>query len=389
MKKHYFAFILVVFSIFPCFSQISFQETGIQKPDVVDVRSLGMGGLYYCDFSTPYSMLSNPAVIPLVEKKVLLPSMNLDLGGPLQALPSIYSAAKESEDIIQTVIDELLAQLSDTGGMYVDIDSSLPLTFAKVKDNSAFGLFNRVYVHSAIPSLAVSDVIIGGELQLATASALPLIKTRNHRLSIGTTSKLFGRMDMLYAGDPSKVTGIDFASLPFSGTFAVGMDIGANYTFMNFLSLSAVWHDAYVGVKNQFGTADDFGFSFKKGDLELLWTKGELGLGVAVFIPTGFTKGILSSWKIYADYKNALSLFTGKDDAFGESPLLSFSAGMEMVVFNTIALRVGLNGPYLAVGAGIDLDPFHIGFALYGQERSLDAGVMPQMRGAFGISLYY
>lgn len=389
MKRYCFILLFVIFSLVPCFSQFSFEETGIERPEVVDVRSLAMGGMYYCDFTTPYVMLSNPAGIPLVEKKTLLPSINLDLGGPLQALPSIYSAAKESEDIIQTVIDELLAQLSNTGGMYVDVDSSLPLTFAKVNEKSAFGLFNRVYIHSAIPSLAISDVILGGELQLAVGSAIPLIKTRNHRFSVGTTNKFLGRMEMLYTGDPSKITDIDFSTMPFSGTFAMGMDIGANYTFMNFLSFSAVWHDAYLGFKNQFGTPDDFGFSFKKGDLELLWTKGDLGLGVAIFIPTGFTKGILSSWKIYADYKNALSLFTELEDPFGESPWLSFSAGMEVVVFKTIALRVGLNGPYLALGAGIDLDPFHISFALYGQEKSLDPGIMPQMRGSFGISLYY
>ncbi len=116
---------------------------------------------------------------------------------------------------------------------------------------------------------------------------------------------------------------------------------------------------------------------------------GKLTLGTAVSFPTFFTKGVIGSWTVYLDMRDALPFFTAKEDILSSSPLLSLAAGMEIVIFKTIALRGGICGPYLAAGAGIDLTPLHLEFAIYGKELGLEPGVQPQLHGAFSLSFYY
>ncbi len=370
------------------FSFASFAQTTISAPFAVDVRSLSMGGFHYCDFLSPYMVQVNPSSLTAVGKKTLLPSLSMDFGGPLSSMPSIISATKDSDDIMHDILTEVLSSVSSSNGVFVDLDMSLPLNFARINNNKGFGIFNRVYGKTHVPSLSKAALSAGAELFMVYSSAIPIVDLKGFRLSLGTGTKLLGRMETDYSGTPNDLEKIDFSSLPLKGTVAFGMDAAVTLTVLDMISLCAVWHDVYAGIQGDIGVISDISFSASQGNLDLMFDKGKLGLGVALHIPTGFTKGVVSSLSLYADLYDFLPFFED-EDAFSKSPLLSFSAGMEVVVFKTISLRVGMNGPYLAAGAGIDLTPFHIEVALYGKELGLSAGDASQLHGAISFSLYF
>ncbi len=384
MKRFIISCFLIISVIFvlPASEQFS-----LDIPTTVDVRSLSLGGFHYCDFRTPYMVMFNPSGLNAVGKKTLLPSMALDFGGPLSSLPSVFSSMKKSEDLVEVLLSQILSTVSESNGMYVDIDAALPLSFARTKQNKGFGIFNRVYAHTSVPSLAKTKLNAGAEFLMAYGSAIPIFNLSGIKISVGSNTKILGRLETNYIGTPNELQNIDLASLPMQGTFGLGLDTGVTLSMFNILNVAVVWHDAYAGLQGNTGTLSNISFSSAGKSLGLFWDKGTLGLGVGINIPTGFTKGIVSSWNIYADIHQFPKLF--EDTTLEESWALSFSAGTEIVIFNTISLRVGMNGPYLAAGAGIDLTPFHMEVALYGQELGLNPGSAAQLHGAFALSIYF
>lgn len=358
-------------------------------PDVVDVRSRAMGGVYSCDFDSPYILLVNPAGTAASGKKILFPSVAVDAAGPLDKLSSIYSEGVSSGNFLQSAYDHLMKYVSEHNGGYLNVDMMLPVNFARINNNSGFGFFNRVYFEGNIPSVTKADIAAGAEIQLVWAGAVPLIKSKNHLLAVGTGTRLVGRMEGVHTGIPSDIMDFSFSDLPVSGTVAAGFDAGIIYSFMNLIRVSAVWHSMYAGIQSSLGTFSDMSLTGDGTVPELFLEPGKLTLGTAVSFPTFFTKGVISSWTVYLDMRDALPFFTAKEDILSSSPLLSLAAGMEIVIFKTIALRGGICGPYLAAGAGIDLTPLHLEFAIYGKELGLEPGVQPQLHGAFSLSLYY
>ena len=164
--------------------------------------------------------------------------------------------------------------------------------------------------------------------------------------------------------------------------------MGATYILWDMLSFSAVWKDLYFGMSHGLGTITSMSFSSEEE-----WRKfmqiGDLCLGMGVQIPTGILKKVLTTLAVYVDYDNFTSLFNRKKAIFLPHPLLNLSAGLEAVLFKTIALRFGMSGPYLAAGAGINLGPFHLSMSIYGKEKGIDPGASSQVHGAFALSFYY
>ena len=155
MKRFLVCCILFIslISVLPAYEQFTFN-----LPTTVDVRSLSLGGFHYCDFKTPYMVLFNPSGLNYIGKKTLLPSLALDFGGPLSSVPSIVSSLKDSENMLGSLLSQLLSTISTSNGMYVDLDLALPFTYARTNKNKGFGIFNRVYAHTSVPSMAKTNL---------------------------------------------------------------------------------------------------------------------------------------------------------------------------------------------------------------------------------------
>ncbi len=379
--------VFIVFWLLTAGSVFASGSYALRPPAVVDVRSLAAGGFHICDVSSAYMLTVNPALLAFAGKKVLLPSVAFDIGGPLGDLPDLYSRMTDSGST-GSFADVLLDFVGKNNGLDLDVGVSGPLTFGRVNKNRGWGVFNRTYVTGSVPSVSVSSVTAGEEMVFAGGSAFPLLNFSRMQLSVGVSSKLLVRLEGTYDGAPASLTSFDFGSVPVSATVAAGGDIGAYFSLFDIIRFGAVWKNLYAGFVKDAGTFSHMTLSSAKPPV-LLFEKGTLAVGVAFNIPVGFTRGVLSSWTVYCDYADVPALFTGSADAFKVNPVLALSAGMELVVFDTIALRCGMNGAYASAGAGIDLTPFHLECAVFGKELGLDPGVRAQLHGAFAVSFYY
>ena len=355
-------------------------------PSVVDVRSSGMGKSYLCDFDQPFVMLNNPSGMMFSGKQVFLPTLAFDFGLPPKAPGILFAMAKGGGDT--DIMNTLMDLLKDSNGFYIDSDIMLPLTFSRVANNWGIGVYNNVFVRTALPSISSMTAMAGTDLFLVGGFSCPIVDQGIHKVSLGMTTELLGRFGIYHQGSVTGLTSIDFATLPAFMTLGMGFDIGATYNVWEILSVSAVWKDLYLGLDRELGPITAMAFSDKNK-----WNKfiqaGDLTLGVGVQVPTGVLKKVLSSFAVYVDYANVTKLFNRKGAVFLPHPLLDLSIGMEAVLFKSIALRFGMTGPYLSGGLGVDLGPFHMSMALYGKEKGLDPGVSPQVHGAFSLAFYY
>ena len=377
---------LVCLMLFSAIITYSVSAIDFFAPSVVDVRSSGMGKSYLCDFDQPFVMLNNPSGMMFSGKQVFLPTLAFDFGLPPGVPSVLFDLMKGNENI--NITDTLVELLKGSNGIYIDGDIMLPLTFSLVANNWGIGLYNNVFVRADLPSVSSMTTVAGGDLFLVGGFSCPIIDEGIHKVSLGITTELLGRFGIYHQGSVTGLTSIDFSTLPASMTLGLGFDIGATYNVWDFLSVSAVWKDLYLGMNKDLGAISSMSFS-ENGDWNKFILSGDLTLGLGVQVPTGVLKKVLTSFAVYVDYANFTKLFNRERAIFLPHPLLDLSVGMEAVLFKSIALRFGLTGPYLAGGLGLDLGPFHMSLALYGKEKGLDPGSSPQIHGAFSLAFYY
>lgn len=358
--------------------------SGFIVPTVVDIRSAGMGGSHLCDFRQPFVLLDNPSGMAFSGKQVFFPSLALDFGGPPN-VSKLLGMLSGDGDV--DLVDALVDMLKETNGIFIDADVMLPLAFSRVANNWGIGIYNNVFLRGDLPSVSSVSAVAGADLMLAGGFAVPLLDKGFQRLSLGMSTKLLGRFGVVYKGAATELASLDYKNLPAELTLAMGFDVGATYSLWDILSFSLVWKDLYLGMSHGLGTITSMEFSDEE------WSKfvdsGDLALGIGVQVPLGLVERVVSSLSVYVDFSNITSMFNKEKAIFLPHPLLNLSAGLEAVLFKTIALRFGMAGPYLAAGFGVDLGVFHISMAIYGREKGLDPGQSAQVHGAFALSFYY
>ena len=113
-----------------------------------------------------------------------------------------------------------------------------------------------------------------------------------------------------------------------------------------------------------------------------------LKAGIAIDFPTKkWTKGFISSWVLYLDC-NDIMCFTDTS-LLAKNPILNFSAGTELKLFNTFAFRAGINQSYLSAGVGLQVDKLHIDYAIYGTELGIEPGAVPTLNMALALTIQY
>lgn len=254
MKKR-FLIVCVLFVI----GSFSVFASNFLTPTVVDVRSSGMGGSYLCDFKQPFVLLNNPSGMSFGGKQIFLPSLALDMGGPSAAASRVFKLMKSSGD--ESMTDMLVDMLKESNGIFIDLDMMLPLTFSRVANNWGIGFYSNIFVRGDLPSVTSVPAIAGGDLMLAGGFSVPIINNNFHRLSMGMTTKLLGRFNIIYTGSATGLTSLEFDSLPTDMTLAAGFDVGATYILWDMLSFSAVWKDLYFGMSHGLGTITSMSFS--------------------------------------------------------------------------------------------------------------------------------
>lgn len=377
MKK-----IAFIFSIFILTSSAIF--AGEYKPELhttPSVRQQGFGGFYTSDIDNFYGMYANPAALGKRRAHSLFPGLEVQVGGPLKDSVNIANAVSAMD------MDALGQIIARNNGLNLDVDVQPLLSFGHISGfGFGWGFRTQAFVNTTIPGLALTDVNAGAEAVLTLGFAFPIINSDNFLLSVGATAKGFVQGATTYNGNMvdllSKIQG-DPTSMPLYLATGFSFDAGVFMSINNTIDISAAYYDPFSMVFVTEGTIGNPSFDFSAANKAQL--EPRLAAGVAYHLPVAWTNGVISSFKVMADYRNFYTLFTpGK-----RNPWLELSCGTELVLGNIVAFRFGMAEMLPSAGIGLKLGTFNIDMSLYGRELGLEPGSSPCLNGAVFIGFTY
>ena len=358
-----------------------------------DVRSMGMGGNHITDYSDVYITQKNPAGLGFAGKHDLWTNTQVEIGGPLEDFMNIAdnlaNSDNDSGDDSSGIEDAIIDLVKENNGLATGLSLVGPLQFGFIKNNFGLLFSEELFVDVNVPSISRGNVDIGLDINLLLGYGHK-IDLGIHDIALGISANLFSRA--INIGVDGSLTEIfdkveDMDNLPATSMIGYGINAGVQYEFANFLSAGIVWNNILAQTYTTDIPLDedsDKEFTFKDARKEKL--DPTLAVGFGVKIPTSFTLGIISSWTAYLDHDNILDFFA--KDKIVRNPILGLSAGTEVVLFKTIALRLGIHESYPAAGCGIRLAAFHIDAAVFGSELGLEPGAKPQLNAALSISFH-
>ncbi|NLM00092.1 MAG: hypothetical protein GX220_01375 [Treponema sp.] len=359
----------------------------IKHPKVISMRDFSMGGLFVADNSSYYSFIANPANIGLTGNKILFPSAQVNVNGNLQQLPLFINSIIESnESDDSNLMTKMLEILSQAENIRIGTDISGPLSFGAIKENFGWGFFNRTYALAEIPSISSSNIYGGEEFLFKMGYAYP-VKFSEFIISLGIGAQGFFQTEGIFNDAPTELLNIDFNSFPMHTILGYGFDLGINVQMFRIFRIAFNWENFFgqTFVK-KYDTFSQI-FTFKSDyDTKMQITTPKLALGCAVDIPMKtWTRGFISSWKIMFDINNLFNLVN--ETPLSRNKLLELSYGTELMIFNTLAFRFGINETYMALGFGLKLEYLCIDYAIYGKELGLEPGAVPELNMGFSITI--
>lgn len=352
------------------------------RVEPVNIRAEGMGGPYYTDSESFYTLFSNPAGLAFTGNKTLWPTLiSVGMGGPLGEMVDL------ALDGVGDGMDVLTDLIGDSGFNF-NVRTG-PLTFGSIRNNFGWGVIQTAYVEGNVPSLTKSDISAGNDFGLVFGYAFPIDFGVFGTLAVGLSGRGIAQVEATYTEGVSSLANGDFnfANIPMNLTFGVGFDIGVQYEVLNLIHVALVWQDAYTATWSK-------GFSITHGDAE--WEdkfgykqlESKLGIGVGVDIPLEkITNNIISHLGVYANYNNLWPLF--KKDEIYRNPWLELSIGTELVLFDIVAFRFGINEMYFSSGLGLYLGKFRMDFSIYGKELGIEPGYSSQLNVGMAVTVQY
>lgn len=368
--------------LFFCSSALVFADNF--KPELhisPSVRQQGFGGFYTTDVDNFYGIYSNPAMLGKRKKHSLYPGFGFNCAGPIADIPDFFKALTNQD------VNLLSDILRKNNGIKLGTHIEPLLSFGHTTEWGFGWAFNtNIFVNASIPGLTRSDIQAGIESVLTAGFGFPLINTDNHLLSIGATAKGFYQLSTsLNDGVLSvaqKIKDFEVKNISLNSAVGFGFDIGIYYSLCNALDFAIVYHDPWSQAwVSKVSIPDVFSFNFNQGNR----LESKLSAGICYKIPVASTRGLISSFRIMADYQNIFTVFK----KFSRNPLLEISAGTEIVLFDMLSIRLGINEMYPAAGIGLAFGKFKIDLSMYGKELGLEPGSSPCLNAGLFIGITY
>ena len=400
MKLKKFIFIKVLLLS----ASLVFAAATVNEPGLIDVRSLGMGGMHITDTADFYTLLKNPAGLGLTGSKLMISVVSANVGGPLQELPGVYDQYMQGEEITDIVSD--LMQKDVKLNLGVGLDG--PLCFGDISENGfGWGFFESVKVDANVPSITLAEVTAQLEVGFVMGYGFALNFGAGTALSVGATAEAYALvprlairdsltniMDMV-SGDGNNNNN-QYDNIPLDSVAGLSCDIGAQFRLFNFLDIAAVWEDAYSPYKTTTTTVgeamEDYSVLFADyGETQFQTGKFRAGVGLNL-LPNGILGGLISSLKVQADVKDVALFwkqFIQKEvSPLDKSPWLNVTAGAELGLMHFIYGRVGYSDGFATVGASIKLGALNFDAAIYTNEFGRTPGTNSQMNAAVSVGLF-
>lgn len=378
----------VVFVLFVSIVSASFAFTPHRiKP--VDTRAEGMGGPYYTDSESFYTLFSNPAALAFAGEKTMWPPfVSIGVGGPLTDVFNFVPKLISGDDMSATLTDQLPSLIGDSG-FSVNTRIGGPLTFGAIRKNFGWGFVNTMTVSGVVPTLSKSDIHAGFDLGVVFGYAYPIDFGILGKLSLGVAGRVITQIQAVYIeGATELIDNFDVATIPAYTTFGFGFDLGVQYKVLNLIHVAIVLQDVYTPTWTQTFPGYESIMSDKGSSPKYAKLESTLGIGIGVDIPLEkITNNVISHFGVYMDYSNLWPLF--RKSGIYRNPVLELSMGTELILFDKLALRFGFSEMYLSAGLGVYVGNFKMNFSVYGKELGIEPGYSPQLNMGLSIAIQY
>lgn len=346
------------------------------RNEPVDIRSEGMGGSHSTDSESFYTLFSNPAGLAFADEKVLWPFLLAASGSTsVETLQLLWDLPIEALNIASLNfshyddVDDSALVTFMTGDFDFRVKQRLagPLTFGAIKNNFGWGLLSSMYMDTDGTSMASSIWDVGVSYDFVVGYSIPIDLGFLGKLAFGFSGRGITQLQFFKNSD-EKGAGDD---LPMDLVLGFGFDIGIQYKMLNFINIAVVWKDIYSPVWVTEVRFDDTGLEsgydiYSNSLFEQSHLDQKISFGVGLDIPIEkITGNLISHFGIYADHKDLLLFF--REHLNEHDMLLDFSIGAELVLFESLALRVGLNKMEPSAGLGFYLDNFKIDFSVFAE----------------------
>lgn len=370
-----------------CFVSAETFEYTPNFPNLYTAREVALGDSYVADYSTYFSVWSNPANAGLTGNKIMLPFVSFD----------IYSDFEKSIPLLLSTLDstpeafaEYLAQ-NETSPLNMNITG--PLFLGSIKNNFFWGVFNNTYSTTDIKTLDTGLVTGGEQTVFVTGFAYPIKLPLKSVISLGLSAKGYLDIQGLMENQPAKallaLKNFDFSEFPLYSTFGFGFDAGITISLFDMITVSAAWNNFFAGAYTQkYEGLDDLKSFEKKYDiLATMPLEDNLILGTVVKFPVDkITKGLVSRFDGYVNCSHFLTLFEETEEEINYMDFFTFGAEMELL--STISLRAGLNSEYLSLGAGLKMGIVKLDLGIYSKAWGLNKVDTKEIGLSFSLGTY-
>lgn len=350
----------------------SFLVAGLSAHEVApftipSARLSAMGGTHAAlsdDFST---LFTNPAGLAGVKKELSVAELSASIYGPIFEIVELMGDGADSFDVSGIVGDN---------GAYAGFDLGGPLSLGWVGKRLGFGIFNKTAMDAVATGSGVR-ASAGEELLLVGGYGFRFEPKSAHILDAGFLAKGFFRgmvelessllsVDDLFSDDP-------FDDRPFTRTLGVGLDLGVRYEYDRTLAAAIVCRDAFsTAVISKYASASDF---LSREDTVDSDSHGKidptLDIGLAYYPRFERLERYITGLVFLLDYRDFFDFL----ELIPRHPILNFALGTEVVVVDSLSLRLGIAQALPSMGFGLDLKFVRFDFAMYGVELGLDPGV--------------
>jgi hypothetical protein len=343
--------------------------------DFLTAREKAMGGRHVAladDFSV---LLSNPAGLADLPKKLSAANLGIQAIGPVFDIANLVTGSVTQESIV----DFLKA---NDYRLYAGMEITGPLAFGYTGGGLGFGLFNKSKFTVNVANISNITIQAKEDLLLTGAYARSFDLGKDNELSAGMAAKGFVRGEisptmgiieaMKIINSPMSLLSDDFTL--YTG---IGMDAGLRWSWKGRVAAGLACRDIYSPViVTKYSSASSFvsdPASAKVGSSSYETLKRSLDFGLSWSPRLGRLGEVIDSVVLALDYKDILDLAS----VLPRNAILNLSFGAEVRMLQILALRLGLSETLLSAGASLDLGAFSVSLATYGAELSREPGRRP------------
>jgi hypothetical protein len=348
---------------------------------VPSARNYGMGGPHAAYTDDINSLFINPGAF-VTANQFSAAELSVGVQGDIFGLQDALSGGDD-------VSGSLLSWVEKTEGKIpLGADIRGPLAFGKVGNGWGWGAFDRIYLDMRLVGSTIS-VGLYGDLMGNVGYAFRVLNKGVHTVDVGAQGKAFGR----YFIETGKIRILEMASgdienltkktTPFL-ILGGGIDIGAQYRFLDNLTGALAVTDLFTlgyaapmslpGIGSGSGTPDSY----------VAYVKPRINLGVSYKV----FENSLVTWVLMADYRDLINLFQ-QNKYQSTNGVLNLSIGTEVILWDLVSFRLGMNEMLPAVGIGIDAKVLKLDAAIYGKELGNEPGKLSTYGLELGILFRY